>query len=179
MCDPDYACKVKTEEAHTDPACKAPVWTRDANATSTALTSCQLGEDVHLQTFRSWIIGPSDARYIRGILDGGSQRTFLKEDLVEKLGLKVVGETSLAVNSLAPAVPSKERRHKIVEVRLRSQFDDSEHVVRAIVVRTICPNVPNTDMNSYFVKHLRKLGYRLLKNVWFPKNVRAKEWTYL
>lgn len=64
----------------------------------TAVTSCQLDEIVSLQNFRSRIVGSNEASYIRGIIDGGSQRTFIKEDRARRLTLKIIRDTCLSVN---------------------------------------------------------------------------------
>lgn len=97
----------------------SPAQTQVVKSTYTSLTSCQLDEGVRLQTFLLWITGPSGALYIRDILGGCSHRNFIEEELVVKLGLKVVGETSLVVNAFASAVPSEVQECETVGPRLR------------------------------------------------------------
>lgn len=159
MCDPSY--KARQNEVQSETTSKFAVQAQASKLASPALASCQQDEGVHPQTIRSWVIGSNDVSCVRGILDGGSQRNYIKEYLVAKLALKVVGETSLAVNAFTSAATLQEQRNKVVELRLRSQFGDAEHRIQAITVPTACLNVPNTDMNGAFAIHLRKLGYRL------------------
>ncbi|KAH6940598.1 hypothetical protein HPB50_002998 [Hyalomma asiaticum] len=51
---------------------------------STGVTSCQLDEAANLETFRSRIVDLNETSYMRGISGGGSQRVFIKEDLVTR-----------------------------------------------------------------------------------------------
>lgn len=106
--------------------------------------------------FTSRPSGHGSSAQIRGILDGGSQRTFITKDLVAKLGLKVVAETSVALNAFAWSVTSE-----VVELRLGSQFEDAEQVIQAITVPTICPNVPYSYINDAFAARLRESHHRL------------------
>lgn len=72
---------------------------------------------------------------------------------------------------LASSVTSQVGR-RTVEVRLRNQLDDVEHVVHAVAVPTICPNVANTEMNSDFVKHLQKFCCRLADERAVPQELK-------
>lgn len=47
-----------------------------------------------LQTFRSWVVTDEKSVYEHGIIDDGSQATFIIEDLAEKLNLKAAGQRS-------------------------------------------------------------------------------------
>ncbi|XP_077534519.1 uncharacterized protein LOC144146439 [Haemaphysalis longicornis] len=59
----------------------------------------RLISDVLLQTFRAWMTTSSHCCYVRGVFDNGSQRTFIREDVVAKLKLKVTGEVDLAISA--------------------------------------------------------------------------------
>lgn len=85
MCNPN-ANEKSTRKLNTTTACVNETQS-DQNERSTAVTSCQLDEGVHLQTFRSWVGREDKACYIRGILDSGSQRSFIKEELATRLQL--------------------------------------------------------------------------------------------
>lgn len=71
MCDPGY--KARQNEVHSETTSNFAVQTQATKLASPGLASCQQDEGVHLQTFRSWFIGPNNASYVRGILDVGSQ----------------------------------------------------------------------------------------------------------
>lgn len=55
-------------------------------------------DTILLQTFRGWINGAKGSCYIRGILDNGSQLSFIKEDVSRKLNLKVLKEIDITVD---------------------------------------------------------------------------------
>ncbi|XP_049519544.1 uncharacterized protein LOC119446773 [Dermacentor silvarum] len=181
------ACKGRHASTMCDPAFRATRGEKPHNVVfdatkpmkaeiprSTAVTSCQLDETINLQTFRSWIIGSNETSYVRGIFDGGSQRTFIKEDLVARLGLKIIRETCIAVNTFASDVPSRVRKCNVVEVRLRSQFDDSEYIIEAITMPVICHDISATAMECSFAAKLREQSYHLADDQTVPRGCGEK-----
>lgn len=114
--------------------------------------------EVYLQTFRAFVVKDNSSRYVRGILDGGSQRSFVTEELVRKLHLQVLGETRIALNTFGCASPSTAERRKVVEVPLRSQHSSDTRIVRAIVVPVICHDIASPKADSHFLQNLRLEG---------------------
>ncbi|KAH7950527.1 hypothetical protein HPB49_025093 [Dermacentor silvarum] len=116
-----------------------------------------MDKEVYLQTFRAFVVKKNRSRYIREILDGGSQRSFITEDLAEKLQLQILGETRIAFNTFGNASPSSAEIRKVVEVPLRSQQCSDIHIVQAITVPVIChDNAAPTADN--FIQKLRREG---------------------
>ncbi|KAH7958678.1 hypothetical protein HPB49_004287 [Dermacentor silvarum] len=130
--------------------------------------------DKSMDMFRSWIVGSNETSYIRDIFNGGSQRTFIKEDLVARLGLNIIRETCLAVNTFASDAPSRVRKCNVVEVRPRSQFDDSEHIIEAIAMPVICHDISTTAMQCSFATKLREQSYRLADDQTVPRGCGEK-----
>ncbi|XP_037501408.1 uncharacterized protein LOC119375300 [Rhipicephalus sanguineus] len=114
--------------------------------------------EVYLQTFRAFVVKDNSSRYVRGILDGGSQRSFVTEELVRKLHLQVLGETRIAPNTFGCASPSTAERRKVVEVPLRSQHSSDTRIVCATVVPVICHDIASPKADSHFLQHLRLEG---------------------
>lgn len=96
MCDPQRIPQsshqgLKNDRASTT-VCASVGGRRRSNDGSTC---------VFLQTFRAWAVRDNTCRYVRGVFDGGSQRTFVTEDLSRHLGLKCVGSIKIALNTFA------------------------------------------------------------------------------
>ncbi|KAH9375837.1 hypothetical protein HPB48_002306 [Haemaphysalis longicornis] len=51
----------------------------------------ETNDEVALQTFRSWAVREKKCVYIRGVLDEGSQKTFIREDVSKTFNLWVLG----------------------------------------------------------------------------------------
>lgn len=113
---------------------------------------------VFLQTFRAWVGHDANRTYIRGILDGVSQRSFIKEDIARKLRLKVVSEIRIALNTFGTETPSRAEKVNIVEVPLRSQHSSQVCVMQAIMVPVICHDVSTPSDDNKFVRQLRLEG---------------------
>ncbi|XP_077531316.1 uncharacterized protein LOC144143434 [Haemaphysalis longicornis] len=172
MCDPNFQARRSEKLDMKVSAATRPV--KENGAPSTAVTSCQLDEDMHLQTFRCWIVGTNETSYVRGIFDGGSQRTFVKEDLVARLGLKVVRETRIAVNTFESDATSPVGKCNVAQHCIRSQFDGSEYTIEAIAMPTICHDIPATDMESVFADQLRRQSYGLADQLTVPRGCAEK-----
>lgn len=101
---------------------------------------------------------------MRGILDSGSQRSFIKEDLAMKLRLKIVRETRIAFNVFGRATPSSAAKLKIVEIPLHSQHNSEVCIVQAIMVPFVCHDVCTPSDNNNFVRQLQLKGKFLAMN---------------
>ncbi|XP_042142868.1 uncharacterized protein LOC120845242 [Ixodes scapularis] len=113
-----------------------------------------------LQTFRAWAEKGNQRLYVRAIIDGGSQRTFIREDLSRKLGLKVLGYLSLRLNTFGHST-SRPRRRRLVQVRLHSQYGQEECVIETVEVPFICKDVVQAPVDHKFVRRMRKNGRRI------------------
>lgn len=155
MCDPTWQPK------------KAEV-TKSVNANSLHTSTCSyLTNEVLLQTFRTWVVGSQRCAYIRAIADGGSQTTFIREDISKTLCLKELGSTSLQLNTFGQAAATSQRR-RLVEVRLRSQYDGTEHLIQAVEVPFICQDVVQVPAEHDFVKTLEDSGHNIADKLYIP-----------
>lgn len=92
-----------------------PGWQRSAayriRRLDTSNLHCQtrplVDPDVLLQTYRLWITGTEQCAYIRGVVDGGSQRSFIREDVSRNLRLRELGKTSLQLHAFGNDNSSK------------------------------------------------------------------------
>ncbi|XP_064488292.1 uncharacterized protein LOC135400377 [Ornithodoros turicata] len=129
---------------------------------------------VMLQTFRAWASSDSECAYLRGIFDGGSQRTFIRNDIARRLKLPLIGQTTLQLNTFAgDASRDNILKCKVVEVRLRSQFAPKEYVVRATTIDFICKDLEETPASNEFVSSVRVHGNFIADDLLFP-NVRSE-----
>ncbi|XP_064486179.1 uncharacterized protein LOC135398725 [Ornithodoros turicata] len=124
--------------------------------------------DVLLQTFRAWAVTESDCDYVRGIIDGGSQRTFVKEDVSRRLNLPFIRKIDLRLSTFADDTSTPSQRRNVVQLRLRSQFDQSECVLEAIEIPIVCKDMATIPVNDAFVKQLNERGMNLADRVMFP-----------
>ncbi|XP_064478061.1 uncharacterized protein LOC135391626 [Ornithodoros turicata] len=124
---------------------------------------------VMLQTFRVWASSDTECAYLRGIFDGGSQRTFIRDDIARMLKLPVIGQTTLQLNTFAgDASQDTIRKCKVVEVRLRSQFVPKEYVVRASTIDFICKDLEETPASNELVSSVRVHGNFIADDLLFP-----------
>nr|XP_037291952.1 uncharacterized protein LOC119188043 [Rhipicephalus microplus] len=110
--------------------------------------------EVYLQTFRAFVNKNGKTKYVRGVLDGGSQRSFVTEDFAKTFHLQVLGETQIALNTFGCLSPSTVERLQVVEVPLRSQHGSETCTVHKIVVPVICHDIAFPKADSHFVQNL-------------------------
>ncbi|XP_042149590.1 uncharacterized protein LOC121837829 [Ixodes scapularis] len=124
-----------------------------ANVLTAGSTPTVHTPSVLLQTFRSWVGTGLNQAYIRGIIDGGSQKTFIREDLARKLNLKVVGERIMQLNTFACSDSNRCRqKFTVVRIHIRGQYKTADHVLEAVVVPFICQNIIETPVEHTFLK---------------------------
>ncbi|XP_064462610.1 uncharacterized protein LOC135373316 [Ornithodoros turicata] len=150
LCDPSWKPKLPQDAAQ--------------QMTTTNLFSASAS-----QTFRAWAVTDINCAYVRGIIDGGSQRTFVREDLVDKLGLPVIGTTNIRLNTFATSCADhRSRSLRVVQLRLRSQYKTTEHILEAIAIPFICEDVVQTPIDDSFVRSLRQQGMEIADRLLFP-----------
>ncbi|XP_040079550.1 uncharacterized protein LOC115321332 [Ixodes scapularis] len=130
-------------------------------------TDVPLDFEVLLQTFRAWAEEGNQRLYVRAIIDGGSQRTFIREDLSRKLDLKVLGDVSLRLNTFDHST-SRPQRRRLVQVRLHSQYGQEECVIEAVEVPFICKDVVQVPVDHEFVRRKMKNGRRIADMLFSP-----------
>ncbi|XP_064463122.1 uncharacterized protein LOC135374046 [Ornithodoros turicata] len=142
-----------------------PSWTTMLAAEDTAAES----NTVLLQTFRAWVTGDKKCAYVRGVIDGGSQQTFIREDMAHKLRLNVLGNITVSLNTFGSTASTPQRqRCNVVEVRLRSQFAPTEFTVQAITVPFICRDICQTPVEHELVRSIRAEDGYIADELLFP-----------
>lgn len=140
-----------------------PNWTppkrvnTNLNTTSVVNSNVTMDSGVLLQTFRASAVGDRATSHFRGVIDGGSQRTFIHTDVSRKLNLRVIGTTNLQLNTFGETSTRAQRR-RLVEVRLRSQHDGKECVLEAIEVPFICNDILQVPVDHDFVRSIEADG---------------------
>ncbi|XP_064488370.1 uncharacterized protein LOC135400468 [Ornithodoros turicata] len=147
LCDPSQS----SQSASTEPS---SMGTTNMMATHHHSVPAQQDTSVLLQTFRAWATSDQNAAYIRGIIDGGSQRTFIREDVATKLKLTTVGETTLQINAFANNTHRTPTIVKIVKLGLRSQYGPQEYSIEALTVPFICKDLTATPEDHEFVQSI-------------------------
>ncbi|KAH7941491.1 hypothetical protein HPB49_014410 [Dermacentor silvarum] len=63
----------------------------------------QIADEIFFQTFRAWLTTSTHCCYVHGVLDNGSQRTFLRDDVCKKLKLPSIREMDLVISTFGRA----------------------------------------------------------------------------
>ncbi|XP_077546213.1 uncharacterized protein LOC144158900 [Haemaphysalis longicornis] len=119
-----------------------PGWKKSEN-TATEL-HCATGKkndkasSVLLQTAQVWAEGRQRRALARLLFDGGSQRTFVTEELSRELQLEVLGEEDVTIYAFGGAGNIIKEKRKRVRLWLRSQYNRKEHSIEALEIPDIC-----------------------------------------
>ncbi|XP_075550117.1 uncharacterized protein LOC142583513 [Dermacentor variabilis] len=89
-------------------------------------------------TARAYAEGQHNSALVRMLLDGGSQRTFVRQDVSRRLNLRVIGGEKLAIYAFGSERPSEERRCHRVECWLRNWRNNTRVRIEALEVPEIC-----------------------------------------
>ena len=98
--------------------------TRTSNETAVGNISVTSPGFTHLQTARIWISGPTGlCKQTRCVLDGGSQSSFVCSALIDELGLEVLSDKQLKVNSFETQSSTTNSR-KFVRMNVRGLWNN-------------------------------------------------------
>lgn len=75
-----------------------------------------------LQTAKAWVAGPLGKKMARCLLDGGSQRSFIHENLVKSLNLPTIRQETLTLHMFGSSVPTMSQCNT-VKVILENVWD--------------------------------------------------------
>ncbi|XP_064470264.1 uncharacterized protein LOC135385017 [Ornithodoros turicata] len=158
MCDPSRKSTAQKDDSVESGHLYA------SNEGKTRHTDC----DMLLQTFRAWAVTDPDCAYLRGVIDGGSQKTFVREDVSRKLELPVLREIDLRLSTFADNAPAPSQRRNVVRLKLRSQFDQTEVTLEAIEIPFVCRDIAQIPTQCSLVAQLRECGMDIADRVMFP-----------
>ncbi|XP_064471784.1 uncharacterized protein LOC135386015 [Ornithodoros turicata] len=128
------------------------------------------GTAVLLQTAKVWIEGTDGRRSLaRILLDGGSQRSFIRQDVPTKLGCTLLRSEDLHVGALGNSASSC-TKYRCVRVFLRSQFSASCMAIEAVEYPDICSDgLPVLDSHS--AQHVKNMGLQLADEPSSPTDI--------
>lgn len=150
MCDPSFTGTRKENMKKDSVVCVSS--SDPKHKTSTELAE---SNNIHLQTFRAWAISETGSSYFRGIIDGGSRRSFIKEDIARCLSLRILRKMKLALNTFTSTSSKTLHHSNVVEVRIRSQYNETECTIEAITIPVICQDIATLIANDTFARFLR------------------------
>ena len=121
------------------------------------LTAKSTGDvKVMLQTAKAFAFGEDKSKgvMVNVLLDGGSQRSYVTEELVKKLSLDVDRIENLNINTFGTE-KFKKQKCSVVTVNMEL-VDSSELAIPALSYRVICSNI-SSDVDISEFPHLRGL----------------------
>ncbi|XP_070389699.1 uncharacterized protein [Dermacentor albipictus] len=115
---------------------------------------------VLLQTAQAWVQGREKRAMVRLMIDGGSQRTFVKKEVSQTMGLRVMGEETLKIMTFGSDKPPSGMKCRRVELWLRSRHKERKIRVEALEIPEICCDiVPAPEAST--VNYLEEQGLKL------------------
>ncbi|XP_064462538.1 uncharacterized protein LOC135373242 [Ornithodoros turicata] len=154
LCDPTWTKSTdNNEDSATDTKSTA-----EANVLSANMATPTSGNEVMLQTFRAFGVHEDRSVYFRGVIDGGSQRTFIREDVAKLLKLDVIGTITLRLNTFANSKTANIKKYNVVKVGMKSQHTLAEVTLEAIAIPFICNDLIQTAMENELVKEVHGDG---------------------
>ena len=150
-------CKVKNVSCalcgrrHHQSVCEPKEVQPDANSNSTDAVVSSVSSTmkpkpnepntVLLQTVKAWTEGPAGRKIVRCLLDGGSQRSFVHENLVKTLKLPVLKQETLNLHTFGSAGPMTTKRN-IVKVVLENVWNTQQRIeIAAVETPQVCTAV--------------------------------------
>lgn len=114
---------------------------------------------VLLQTAKAWVVGPTSRKMVRCLLDGGSQGSFVHENVVKALQLPVTRQGTLTLHTFGSSAPMMVKRN-IVKLSLENVWDKQQRIeIEAAVTPKVCTalKVPG----EHIQKEMNKRGLQL------------------
>lgn len=147
-------CKVKGVSCgrrHHQSVCEPKEVQPDVNSNSTAALVSSVSSAmkpkpnepniVLLQTVKAWTEGPAGRKIVRCLLDGGSQRSFVHENLVKTLKLPVIKQETLNLHLFGSAGPMT-TKCSIVKVVLENMWNTQRRIeIAAVETPQVCTAV--------------------------------------
>lgn len=121
---------------------------------TTAFASGNFTSSVLLQTATVWACGNADRVLVRLLFDTGSQRTFVRNDLANKLELPSTGVEDLTVFTFGDSQRSHWCSCRKLNVTLTGRFESKEVTLDALEVPEVC-TVRSSPMEPALVSILR------------------------
>ncbi|XP_055936622.1 uncharacterized protein LOC129966232 [Argiope bruennichi] len=95
------------------------------------------------------IINKDRSLIIRGLFDTGAQRSFIKKDIVDKLGLEPVDQEMLS-HGLLGGSETKQKSHNVYNITLQSLCSNFRHNISVLDEKKICGAIPRVSNPNIF-----------------------------
>lgn len=159
VCDPDWPRRT--------PTAPGAAVTTVANSVCLSRAMPTAPAAIYLQTFRAWAVSDDQSLYIRGLFDNGSQKTFIREDIAQRLKLPVLRELDISINTFA-SPSTKTAKHSLVRLNLRSQFNSEDIPIEAVVIPVICRDLPSASAGDQKALDLMRNEHDVADAIIFP-----------
>ena len=114
---------------------------KTANSIETAVTTINVDkQEVLLQTATCYVNGRRELKRVRILLDGGSELTYVRKDLLKSISYSKVGDRELNLVGFGEK-SGGQRRYEEVTIDLFDKHSDKHIEVSAIVVDKLCAPV--------------------------------------
>ncbi|XP_031349764.1 uncharacterized protein LOC116175670 [Photinus pyralis] len=129
------------------------------NNGSVALIAGGIVDNIYLKTACAFVLTNSQETLIRMVIDGGSQLSFIREEVSHKLGLPKIGTHRISIQGFGQSARVPARLCNRVKVKLKSQFNDTVVELCAIEVPQICfdnlkpPSLMNPVIRDFSLKN--------------------------
>ena len=127
--------------------------------TDSTLTNSHHGGTVLLCTIKVRVCGPSGSREVRALIDGGSQRSYIKTSLAQQLSCPV-RETIIQRNEVFGGVITQPKEKKVYIVNVascQSRYRKNLFLVGENVICNSCPVIPKGP----WLQELQEKGIKL------------------
>ncbi|XP_035205326.1 uncharacterized protein LOC118180329, partial [Stegodyphus dumicola] len=105
------------------------------------------------------IINGDKSGIVRGLFDTGAQRSFIRKDIAEKLGLKLVDQEMMS-HGLFGGSETKQESHNVYNITLQSLCSNFKYTISVLDEKKICGAIPRVeDPDIYPI--LKKKNIRL------------------
>ena len=120
---------------------------------------------VLLQTASGMVCNINDNNWIgvKMLFDNGSQKSFIKKDLVERLNLKSIRSEALTIKTFGSVADSIQKLD-VVNVSVKGRFGNDQRVIEAYVVPVICAPVAHQSIQRVVTMYPELKDMRLADN---------------
>ena len=149
-CSGNRACRKCTGRHHHSICQREREEQPETNVTVTASSQTRTSENILLQTARTFALKDNQSKKVpvRILFDSGSQRSYITDELCDKLNLRVEGKENLNLNTFGS---NRYRKQSCTRVKVRIEIMDRNFVeITALSHPVICSPVKSpVNVNKY------------------------------
>ena len=163
----------RTSSSSTSGATGTTVSALIDNCFQLSTVSCK-DKHVALMTATVWIEGQRVKLAAFILIDGCSQRTYIRSDFAEEAGLRVVGKERLAVQSFGSDQPGEMKLRRQFNFSLRGLFNRARAVTMTVVEDDIICPAPEY-VKTKFAEDLQDSGLHLADQRFYETEVKSRQ----